>query len=85
MSWQDQPGSKEYPREEWIDQGVKTADTAVTDAAQDAKTEQDLDQSGDYVNMEISFAYSSPPGKSKAAASNDRISLLMEFYLGACQ
>ena len=35
--------------------------------------------------MEISFAYSSPPGKSKAAASNDRISLLMEFYLGACE
>ena len=56
----------------------------MTDAAQDTKTEQDLDQSGDYVNMEISFAYSSPPGKSKTAASNDRISLLMEFYLGAC-
>jgi hypothetical protein len=39
----DQPGEKEYPREEWIDQGTNE----LMEAGQ--KGNQDMDQAGDYV------------------------------------
>ncbi|GAA5909086.1 uncharacterized protein JCM6883_002600 [Sporobolomyces salmoneus] len=41
---------------------------------------EDEDQTGDYVNMEISFAYFAPPGKKKLQGEN--ISLIIKFFLG---
>lgn len=46
------------------------------------KSEEELDQSGDYVNYEVSIAYQSQPGKNtNQRASN--IHLLIQFFLGA--
>lgn len=41
----DQPGDKEYPREEWIDQGTNQ----LVEDAKKSTGKQDLDQTGDYV------------------------------------
>ena len=48
----DQPGEKEYPREEWIDQGTNALmDQANPQPAKDEKATdgKDMDQAGDYV------------------------------------
>ncbi|CAG8659482.1 142_t:CDS:10, partial [Acaulospora colombiana] len=72
----DQPGEKEYPREEWIDQGTNE----LMDASEKSKG-QDMDQAGDYVNYEVAFAYQALPGQGdKLRAKN--IHLLLEFFLG---
>ncbi|PVG01479.1 hypothetical protein CPB86DRAFT_781696 [Serendipita vermifera] len=72
----DQPGEKEYPREEWIDQGTNE----LMEASQKNKN-QDMDQAGDYVNYEVAFAYQALPGQGdKLRAKN--IHLLLEFFLG---
>lgn len=57
----DHPSDKQYPREEWIDQN--TGD--LTNKVAGEKDEEDNDQSGSYVNLECSFAYSVPPQKGK--------------------
>jgi hypothetical protein len=44
----DQPGDKDYPREEWIDQG-----TGQQIKAAEKSEGEDLDQSGDYINLEV--------------------------------
>ena len=46
----DQPHEKEYPREEWIDQGTNLLNDEREKAMADPKNkDKDLDQSGDYV------------------------------------
>ncbi|GAA5990859.1 hypothetical protein JCM10908_000050 [Rhodotorula pacifica] len=90
----DQPQDADYPKEEWIDQGDREA---ALDPKRREKKEQeernaseevlkqedpeDEEQTGDYVNYEISFAYFAPPGK-KDHAGNENISLVMKFFLG---
>ncbi|KAG8753597.1 hypothetical protein FRC14_005894 [Serendipita sp. 396] len=74
----DQPGEKEYPREEWIDQGTNML---MQEADPKDKNPKDQDQAGDYVNYEVSFAYQAMPGQGdKLRAKN--IHLLLEFFLG---
>ncbi|KAG9080546.1 hypothetical protein FRC06_006453 [Ceratobasidium sp. 370] len=74
----DQPGDKEYPREEWIDQGTNEL---VERAAKAREAGEDADQAGDYVNFEVAFAYSAEPGKGSDSRSRN-IHLLIEFFLG---
>jgi Ca2+-dependent lipid-binding protein len=80
----DHPTDKKYPREEWIDQGNPPKDPKMTDAAASAASgpAPDLDQSGDYVNLEVAFAYSAQPGQSNELRSKN-IHLLLEFFVGA--
>ncbi|KAG8695995.1 hypothetical protein FRC08_007433 [Ceratobasidium sp. 394] len=74
----DQPGDKEYPREEWIDQGTNE----LMDRANKAREAgEDADQAGDYVNFEVAFAYAAEPGKGSDSRSRN-IHLLIEFFLG---
>ncbi|GAA6059867.1 hypothetical protein JCM10212_007072 [Sporobolomyces blumeae] len=96
----DQPSDKDYPKEEWIDQGDKSAalipgrrekseqdirEEKGKEAQEKLKEEgtspEDEDQTGDYVNMEVSFAYFAPPGQKKIQGEN--ISLIIKFFLGA--
>jgi hypothetical protein len=73
----DQPHEKEYPREEWIDQGTM----GLLNEDTKAQKGKDLEQAGDYVvrgsyarvlwfsihlisqNYEVSFAYQALPGQ----------------------
>jgi hypothetical protein len=58
----DQPHEKEYPREEWIDQGTNLLDEDREKAMADPKNKsKDLDQSGDYV-VRIHFGHCPPTG-----------------------
>ncbi|KAG9114914.1 hypothetical protein FRC07_007586 [Ceratobasidium sp. 392] len=74
----DQPGDKEYPREEWIDQGTNELMERANKAREAG---QDADQAGDYVNFEVAFAYSAEPGKGSESRSKN-IHLLIEFFMG---
>ncbi|GAA6022197.1 hypothetical protein JCM10207_003939 [Rhodosporidiobolus poonsookiae] len=47
---------------------------------QEGTSPEDEDQTGDYVNYEISFAYFAPPGAKKLQEQN--ISLVIKFFLG---
>lgn len=78
----DQPHEKDYPREEWIDQGTGMINEEREKAMQDPKNKgKDLDQTGDYVNYEIAVAYQAQPGQGdKLRAKN--IHILVEFFLG---
>ncbi|SPO27403.1 uncharacterized protein UTRI_10520 [Ustilago trichophora] len=92
----DMMSDKEYPREEWISQGEETAEQKAAkaekksqaqkelDAAEDADGDgvADDDESGDFLNYEVSFSYSARPGQSnKDRAKN--IHLMIEFFVGA--
>lgn len=89
----DQPHEKEYPREEWIDQGSRedaldpkrrTSEQKEKDkqeAVEQGNLPEDEDQTGDYVNFEISFAYFAPPGTKQL--QNENISLIINFFLGS--
>ncbi|KIS69626.1 uncharacterized protein UMAG_02161 [Mycosarcoma maydis] len=98
----DMMSDKEYPREEWIDQGKKDQLKAeeeknkkqekekVSDAKKELEDAADADgdgiadddESGDFLNYEISFSYSARPGQSnKDRAKN--IHLMIEFFIGA--
>ena len=71
---------KEYPREEWITQGkkIEEKDQKKTDSAKKvaSKDEEvkdsdgdgiaDEDESGDFLNYEISFSYSALPGSARS-------------------
>ena len=60
----DHPQDREYPRDEWIDQGKK--ELSPNGEKKDGPALQDSEeQSDDYVNFEISFAYIAPPGTKK--------------------
>ncbi|KAG8694302.1 hypothetical protein FRC09_009939, partial [Ceratobasidium sp. 395] len=74
----DQPGDKEYPREEWIDQGTNEL---MERSAKAREAGEDADQAGDYVNFEVAFAYSAEPGKGSDSRARN-IHLLIEFFLG---
>ncbi|KAF8749825.1 Protein kinase C conserved region 2 (CalB) [Rhizoctonia solani] len=74
----DQPGDKEYPREEWIDQGTNEL---MDRAEAERKAGRDADQAGDYVNFEVAFAYAALPGQGGDLRSKN-IHLLIEFFLG---
>ncbi|THV04790.1 hypothetical protein K435DRAFT_714363 [Dendrothele bispora CBS 962.96] len=74
----DKPTSPTYPKEEWIDQGTTLLQKKKEE---DAKNGIDSDQTGDYVNYEVAFAYQALPGHgSKLKEKN--IHLLIEFFLG---
>ncbi len=89
----DMMGDKEYPREEWITQGKQVPDNEedkksdakkALDANEDADGDgiADDDESGDFLNYEISFSYSARPGQSnKDRAAN--IHLMIQFFIGA--
>lgn len=71
-----------YPREEWIDQGKPPPKTPAERSVDPSKNNApDLDQTGDYVNMEVAFAYAAQPGQSEQLRSKN-IHLLIEFFLG---
>ncbi|KZS93944.1 hypothetical protein SISNIDRAFT_474054 [Sistotremastrum niveocremeum HHB9708] len=70
----DQPGDKEYPRQEWIDQGTNLL------TGKNAQG-QDTDQTGDYVNFEVAFSYQALPGQGGDLRAKN-IHLLIEFFLG---
>jgi hypothetical protein len=64
----DRTTDDDYPKEEWIDQGKPQAKAVESDAKKrddlsKSKEEQDLDESGDYVNWEVSLAYQARPGQ----------------------
>lgn len=69
----DQPGDPEYPRDNWITGSYQSQD----DKAKKLKEEQ----SGDYVNYEVAFAYQARPGQTDKLRSHN-IHLLVEFFLG---
>ncbi|PWY97616.1 hypothetical protein BCV70DRAFT_208454 [Testicularia cyperi] len=84
----DMMSDKEYPREEWITQGKVVPDEGKGDQKVDPKDDADGDgvadddESGDFLNYEISFSYSARPGQSnKDRAAN--IHLMIEFFIGA--
>lgn len=83
----DMMSDKEYPREEWITEGKVVPDEEkdkkqVTADDADGDGVKDEDESGDFLNYEISFSYSARPGASnKDRAAN--IHLMIEFFLGA--
>ncbi len=74
----DRPTDKEYPREEWIDQGTNDI---LAKAEADRSKGLDADQAGDYVNFEVAFAYQALPGQGDKLRSKN-IHLLLEFFLG---
>ncbi|PBK93314.1 hypothetical protein ARMGADRAFT_1013004 [Armillaria gallica] len=74
----DRPTDSEYPREEWIDQGTNQL---MEQAEADNAKGLDADQSGDYVNYEVAFAYQALPGQGSKLRSKN-IHLLVEFFLG---
>ncbi|ORY73397.1 hypothetical protein BCR35DRAFT_148274 [Leucosporidium creatinivorum] len=86
----DQPHESDYPKEEWIDQGDEDAALDPNRRTKQEKKEdqiktpgetpEDEDQTGDYVNFEISFAYFAPPGEKHL--QNKNISLIMNFFAG---
>ncbi|GAA6035910.1 hypothetical protein JCM8097_005158 [Rhodosporidiobolus ruineniae] len=91
----DQPGDPEFPREEWIDQGDREAaldpNRRIQKREEKAQKEEEVlkkegtspedeDQTGDYVNYEVSFAYFAPPGTKKLHGQN--ISLIIKFFIG---
>lgn len=53
-----------------------------TDMNKVEKTDDELDQSGDYVNYEVSLAYQARPGKTTGARASN-VHLMIEFFLGA--
>ncbi|KAK7462733.1 hypothetical protein VKT23_007320 [Stygiomarasmius scandens] len=74
----DKPTSPTYPKEEWIDQGTTLLQKKKEE---DLQNGIDSDQTGDYVNYEVAFAYQALPGHgSKLKEKN--IHLLIEFFLG---
>jgi len=80
----DKPTDKDYPKEEWIDQGVKPSseeqEAKRNEQLSKSSEEQDLDESGEYVNYEVSLAYNALSGQSLRQSN---IHLLLEFFLGA--
>ncbi|KAK4055259.1 hypothetical protein OIV83_000541 [Microbotryomycetes sp. JL201] len=89
----DQPHEKDYPKEEWIDQGSEEdaldpkrrkkkedQEEKHEEALQNGIPPEEEDQTGDYVNFEVSFAYFAPPGTREL--HNENISLIIKFFLG---
>lgn len=77
----DRTTDKDYPKEEWIDQGEKQTKKDADERDKLSKTteEQDMDEAGDYVNLEIAVAYQARPGQN---LKQHNIHLLLEFFIG---
>ncbi|GAA6058016.1 hypothetical protein NBRC10513_006565 [Rhodotorula toruloides] len=70
---------------EWLNAFIKTLKKGKekeeeADEVMKQENPEDEDQTGDYVNYEISFAYFAPPGQEKLHGEN--ISLVIKFFLG---
>lgn len=63
----DKPGDPEYPRDEWIN-GQESKSKSEMD---DVEAQKQEEQSGDYINYEVSFAYQAKPGKSDKSRSRN--------------
>ncbi|KAF5369071.1 hypothetical protein D9758_002979 [Tetrapyrgos nigripes] len=74
----DRPTSPSYPKEEWIDQGTTLIQKQ---REEDKKNGVDTDQTGDFVNYEVAFAYQALPGRG-GKFKEKNIHLLIEFFLG---
>ncbi|PWN44353.1 hypothetical protein IE81DRAFT_336741 [Ceraceosorus guamensis] len=83
----DKQGDREYPREEWIDQGKKPSPSADDKAGEKPKPVEndadgdgiaDEDESGDFLNLEVGFVLMKRPDQKAKAAS-----LQISFFLGA--
>jgi hypothetical protein len=86
----DQPGHPDYPREEWVGldkdtqsklQAAEAAKGQSADPAKDVSDQADDEQSGDYLNYEISVSYQALPGQSKNLRFHN-IHLMLEFFAG---
>ncbi|WAQ89113.1 hypothetical protein PtA15_10A537 [Puccinia triticina] len=67
----DQPGDPEYPRDSWI----------TGDYHQREREKLREEQSGDYVNYEVAFAYQARPGQTDKLRAHN-IHLMVEFFVG---
>ncbi|KAH8101901.1 hypothetical protein BXZ70DRAFT_932402 [Cristinia sonorae] len=84
----DQPGHRDYPREEWVGldkDSQSKAQAAQVDKTGDSSTDPakdiDTDQTGDYLNYEVSVSYQALPGQSKKLRQHN-IHLMLEFFIG---
>jgi len=86
----DLPTHKEYPREEWVGldkdtqsklQEKDAAKGESNDPAKDVSGMADDDQTGDYLNYEISVSYQAQPGQSKKLRLHN-MHLMLEFFVG---
>ncbi|KAI0074714.1 hypothetical protein K474DRAFT_1665159 [Panus rudis PR-1116 ss-1] len=84
----DQPGHPDYPREEWVglDKDAESKKQATDmdisgDKSDDPAKDVDTDQTGDYLNYEISISYQAQPGQSRRLRFHN-IHLMLEFFLG---
>ncbi|EPQ58830.1 hypothetical protein GLOTRDRAFT_54343 [Gloeophyllum trabeum ATCC 11539] len=85
----DQPGHPDYPREEWVGLDKDTQSKIRAEEAEKgkqtgdpAKDEVDTDQTGDYLNYEVSISYQALPGQSRRLRFHN-IHLCLEFFLSA--
>ncbi|POW03874.1 hypothetical protein PSHT_11517, partial [Puccinia striiformis] len=69
----DQPGDPAYPRDNWI-----TGDYHQGGSESDKLRGE---QSGDYVNYEVAFAYQAQPGQTNKLRAHN-IHLMVEFFVG---
>jgi len=67
----DQPGDTDYPRDNWI--------TGDYHSKELEKLREE--QSGDYVNYEVAFAYQAQPGQTDKLRAHN-IHLMIEFFVG---
>ncbi|KAJ3523496.1 hypothetical protein NM688_g8720 [Phlebia brevispora] len=83
----DRPGHPDYPREEWVgldkdEQSRRQAQDVDTGEPHDPSKQVDTDQTGDYLNYEVSLSYQALPGqRSKLRFHN--MHLMLEFFVGA--
>lgn len=84
----DQPDHPDYPREEWVrlDKDAQSKAQATEkdqdgDASSDPSKEIDTDQTGDYVNYEVSVSYQALPGQAHKLRQHN-MHLMLEFFLG---
>jgi Ca2+-dependent lipid-binding protein len=86
----DRPGDPKYPREEWVglDKDAESKAKAKEvekgksdDPAKDLSEQVDEDQTGDYLNYEISVSYQALPGQSKRLRFHN-LHLMLEFFVG---
>ncbi|KAI0826298.1 hypothetical protein BC629DRAFT_1605012 [Irpex lacteus] len=84
----DQPGHPDYPREEWVgldkDKESKNQQMQANEggAGGEGGEGEDTDQTGDYLNYEISLSYQALPGQQKKLRFHN-IHLMLEFFVGA--
>ncbi|GJE96327.1 C2 domain-containing protein [Phanerochaete sordida] len=83
----DQPGHPDYPREEWVglnqdEDSRKQAAEAESGDSDDPAKQVDTDQTGDYLNYEVSISYQALPGQQKQLRFHN-MHMMLEFFIGA--